>query len=88
MSVEGTLDMPVPLKTTVSRTVTVDGHNLVVSITRDGIKLTAAGKRKGVCLSYQDIARQALDNLPRLRWPDSLKGQPLVQLQYLTDRKC
>ena len=47
--------MTTPLHTTLRRALTIDGRDYVVTLTRDMLKLTLKGKRRGVELPWANL---------------------------------
>jgi hypothetical protein len=75
-----------PLSKPVHRLVSIAGQDYVVTLDTLGVSIRVHKRRKGVSISYQQLAAQGLDNCAHLRWPESLHNQPLTQLQHLTRR--
>ena len=59
---------------------------IVASLDETGVTLRAKRKKKGIHVSYEQLAKYALDKLPHLRWPKHLQNQPLALLHYLGRR--
>jgi hypothetical protein len=47
--------MTTPLEKTLKRALTIKGHDYVVAISPEGLKLTAKGKRNGVELAWENL---------------------------------
>jgi hypothetical protein len=47
--------MTTPLEKTLKRALTIKGHDYVLAISPEGLKLTAKGKRNGVELSWENL---------------------------------
>jgi hypothetical protein len=75
-----------PLNRTVRRKVDTPYGPLVAILTDNGITLRPANHRKGVSLSYAQVAAYGLSQLLHVRWPANLQGNPLKQMQHLSRR--
>jgi len=59
---------------------------LIATLTETGVTLRPFRKRKGLHISYEELAQLALDKLPHLRWPPHLK-HPLERIHHLGRRQ-
>jgi len=59
---------------------------IMASLTETGVTLKASRKKKGIHVSYEQLAQYALDKLPHLRWPKHLQNHPLALLHHLGRR--
>lgn len=75
------------LSRTARRLVQTPHGQLIATLTETGVTLRPPRKHKAIFLSYEDIAKHALEALSHLHWPDSLKHKPLMQVQHLSRRK-